>query len=248
MSASMKRSATISRHTLERTTRRAIAFLSGVGGDAAIRSALAKAGWTDAEDDRGWSLLRAAVSSPVSLPVSQMPSAVALEELALWAGPGFARVRAALLHMHPEQGAFVLNGIPSASPGDRAVLFVGTFLERCTELERSKERAATRKEDRQAIATLEARGITKALRDHLRALVEAVEKPTTPVTPTDHEEQKRARIMGLRAWLIDWTETARAVLPQRSQLLRLGIGQRAKAGQKPADPPHPPSINSSSMS
>jgi hypothetical protein len=67
-----------------------------------------------------------------------------------------------------EVEAFVFADL-AAVRGPSALGAMATFLRRCEELESAPARKATRKEDKAALATLEERGLTKALRDDLQA-------------------------------------------------------------------------------
>lgn len=234
---------TVSRQTLDNTPTRALAFLRAVGTDPKIHSALAAVGFTDKDVERGWALVRAVFgASQPAAPFVHNPVASAMEQLEAWNGPGFLRARAALRHLHPEQETFVFDGLV-VGQGTEAVLAVATFLDRCARLESGKDRKATHKADLAAIQTLESRGVTKSERKRLAEMVSIVETQAAPLPELEPAPvaTRDAAIMQLRAWLLDWTDTARAVIKRRDQLIRLGIGKRRskKTAPAPAVPPAP---------
>jgi hypothetical protein len=220
-----------SRQTLDQAPWRTIAFLRAVGNDPSIQAPLASVGFTADDFERGWTLLRKVVGrmGPVVAWRAPDPTPSAREQLMAWIGPSFARARAALRHLHPEQEAFVFHRL-GPTRGTEAVLTVTQFLARLEALEtgakKTKARAAV---DRAALSTLEQRGFTKAERRRVHALVDAV--TAAPVDAVElpeppPAEDRRADLMALHAWLSDWSDTARAVIKRRDQLIRLGIGAR----------------------
>ena len=235
-------SITVSRQTLDNTPVRALAFLRAVGTDPKIHTALAGAGFTDKDVERGWALVRAVFGAgKPTTPAVLNPVATAMEQLEAWNGPGFLRARAALRHLHPEQESFVFEGL-AVGHGAEAVLSVATFLDRCAQLESGKDRKGTHKADLAALQTLEKRGVTKSERKRLGEMVSIVETQAAPLPEAEPAPvaTRDAEIMQLRAWLLDWSDTARAVIKRRDQLIRLGIGKRrAKKGPPVAAPTVP---------
>lgn len=230
---------TVSRQTLDNTPARALAFLRAVGTDPKIHAALAAVGFSDKEVERGWALVRAVFGFPQPpAPAVHNPVASAMEQLEAWNGPGFLRARAALRHLHPEQESFVFDGLV-VGRGAAAVLAVGTFLERCAQLESGKDRKATHKADLAAIQTLESRGVTKSERRRLGEMVAIVETRAAPLLEAAPVAERDAALMQLRAWLMDWSDTARAVIKRRDQLIRLGIARRRSKKNAPAPIPAP---------
>lgn len=238
MPANPSHSVTLSRQTLGNTAARALAFLQVVGADPRIHAALAGVGFTDKDVERGWALLRNVFGASKPGAVTPYnPVASAIDQLEAWNGPGFLRARAALRHLHPEQESFVFDGL-AVGHGAEAVLSVATFLDRCMQLESGKDRKPTHKADLAALATLEKRGVTKSERKRLGEMVAIVETQAAPlpeIEPTPVAERD-ARILELRGWLLDWSDTARAVIKRRDQLIRLGIGKRRSKKSAPIAP------------
>jgi hypothetical protein len=234
---------TLSRQTVEATTDDALSFLRAVGKYPAVRESLGRAGYSDADTERGWALVRNVMLSPKeAVAVAENPVATATAEVDAWRTTGLAIVHSALTHMHPEQEAFLFEGLDVGNAAE-SVLTASIFLERCDQLEGGKDRKAMHKADLAALATLEARGLTKAERKHLRALVTRIETraaplPNGPVATTDERE---ARVHALRAWIVDWKNVAKIVIKRRDWLLALGVGKRRsrKAAPMPVAPATP---------
>jgi hypothetical protein len=210
---------------LENTPARAILFLRAIATDQGIRSAMFCAGYNDLEQAEGWRLVHAAsgYSEPESTTNDAADTAVrqAIADLDNWDESGFRRAHAALERLHPEQDAFVFNGL-EASRGPTAVLGVAKFLDRLDTLEKGSEA------ERAAIATLTQRGITPVVRQQLRELITVAQTANPvqprPVNPTTEAEQQS--LEALFAWYKDWSETARAVIRRRDQLILLGLAKR----------------------
>lgn len=156
-----------------------------------------------------------------------------IDELDAWNGPGFVRAQVALDRLHPEQSRFVFENLQS-STGVLAVLAVRTLLTRLDALERAPEREATREADQAALATLATRGIGSDERRRLWGLVETAERGTQETAVTSavqamaelSREQRQADLRDLRAWYVDWAETARSLLRRRDDRIHLGLARR----------------------
>lgn len=213
---------------LATTPGKVLTFLRAAATKVEIRAALFAAGYSTEEQAAGWSLLeKASGYVPNVASVSDDGAArAALAEVDAWDEPGFRRIGAALERLHPEQHTFVFGGLETAR-GAGSLLSVSTLLDRLDALESAPERKDTRTADRGAIATISARGITSAVRAHLRDLIrvaQTAEPPTLPVESaiTDRDEALKT----LSAWYRDWSETARAVIQRRDYLVMLGLSQR----------------------
>jgi len=105
-------------------------------------------------------------------------------------------------------------------------------------LENGADRKATRKADHAALATSDARGITKDERKRLRdliAVVHGTDMPEgSPAKDAKGNEERREDSSALRKWFVGWSETERAVIKRRDHLIRLGL---AKRKQTPKGPP-----------
>ena len=214
-----------------------LTFLRAAATKVEIRAALFAAGYSTEEQADGWRLLEKATGYvPDVASVSDDGAArAAIAELDAWDEPGFRRIAAALERTNPDAHAFVFAGLEAAR-GAGSVLSVTALLDRLDDLERSPERATTRDTDRAAIETLATRGITKAVRSHLRDLIRVAQTAAPPVFPLDALAEERAQALGeLRAWYRDWSETARAVIGRKDYLVMLGLSQRrgTKSSEEP---------------
>ena len=108
----------------------------------------------------------------------------------------------------------------------------------------SPERAATRDDDRAALALLATRGVTDDDRARLAARVTSVQRAA--VAPPAEVDGDVARSLpppaddpraALHAWVSEWSEIARAVVPRRADQIRLGLAspRRARAGARSED-------------
>jgi hypothetical protein len=227
-------SVVLTRHVAEQAVPRACQFLRTVGTDSAIRGALMKVGFKDADLREGYQLLFRAIGAPSLESVgTSSPIGAALEKLQSWQAAAFPVARAALQRLHPEQATFLFDKVV-AGTGPAAVIAAQLFLDRCTELESGHDRKHTRKADHAALATLEDRGITKSIRGEMAKLIDLVESGEAP--PPDQGNQDRMRpLADLHAWVQDWSECARVAIKRRDQLIRLGIGKRKS--RTPKAPP-----------
>lgn len=239
-SSSSKSGITFSATATQHTPQRVLAFLNGAAKCQAARDALAGVGYTQADQEEGWALLRKFTVTPTPVPppvvVEKSAAEVAMEELSEWCGPNFARARAVLGRRYPEQEAFIFSDL-SAGKGAEGVLAVATFLARCEALEVGTG-GGTPQENAAALQMLAARGITVAERTRLAKLVETVEEQpvlAAKVEPPVVEDDRQESLTALHLWLKEWSETARSVIKRRDVLMRLGLWRR-KANSTPVPP------------
>ena len=122
----------ISRQVLDTVPLRALSFLRTASTRPAIRSALETVGYTDEDHAEGWTLFfrvsgYAAIMPPLVVTTTRADQVVG--EIEAWQRTTFGRARAALKRLHPEQEAFVFNGLASAR-GNDAIAAITTFLDR----------------------------------------------------------------------------------------------------------------------
>ena len=112
---------------------------------------------------------------------------------------------------------------------------VSLFLDRLASLANDPERKATRKADHAVLETVKERGVSDADLKRLRAAVkEAQTTPAPEVIAAAAPDGRLEALRALRAWYIDWAETARVVLTRRDHLIRVGLATR-----KRSQPPTP---------
>ncbi len=231
----------VSDTVLDETPARVVRFLGAAGTNPAINGVLAKRGYTREVNDQGWQLLFTACGyRPLSQPALVKAEAVdAIAELDAWDEPNFKVARAALQGEFAAQFEHVFTGL---EPGERAasVLAVRTFLDRLDQLESGAGREATRQADLAALAKLAGRGITPAVRTHLRTRVVAATVATEPAAPPNVESPAGSREakVALRKWFEEWSEIAKADIKRRDYLVSLGLAKR-KTAKKTKDDAQP---------
>lgn len=118
-----------------------------------------------------------------------------------------------------------------------------TVLNRLDELENGQDRKATRKADHAALQKLATRGIPPEERARLHELLAVVKaKPADgelavdPAADAEAEPpEQHAAKLALRAWYVEWSEIAKAVIKRRDYLILLGLAKR-KAPKKGGEP------------
>jgi hypothetical protein len=225
-----------SRQTLEEVPGRAFKFVIAVAEVPTIAALLATKGYNEAEHDYAWERLGklAAVHPPAGASILDKGVRDAVVELDAWDEPNFAIIKASLERQHPEQAAFVFEGL-EAKQGREAVLSVATLLDRIDALQNGPERKATRKADHAAIATLNARGYGEDERARLRALVDSARK-VTPANPPPATGAAREKIvLELYGWLNEWSTVAKSLVKRRDHLIRLGLAKRRATKAQPSE-------------
>jgi hypothetical protein len=222
MSPVLKASESISRTSLDNAENRAITFLKGSCSSQRIALPLEAAGFTKRARAEGFRLYFKVVGySPLDASATPTEGESAFDAIQAWEQTGFARSRAALQHKHPEVALYVFAGLVAVR-GPAALGALATFLDRCQSLESSPERKATTD----------------------------IEAPPPAVEPLNAAERKESQV-ALYLWIQGWSETARAVITNRADLIRLGIAKprRAKAATPvkpavvaPAPAPAPPPV------
>jgi hypothetical protein len=225
----------VSTRTLDTYPARALNLLKTIASDMAISTAMSSRGYTEADQNEGWSLLHAATlyGHFAGQAITEAAGRKAIEEIDAADEAVFRVISATLGRRFPEQGELVLAGI-GAVRGAGAVLHMGILLDRLDQLESGQGRdAATRARDQAALTVLASRRITPDERARLRKLVETAKRVApTLASPSAREEQERKRIAGLvalRDWFLEWSEIARVVVKRRDVLIRMGLANQRRA-------------------
>ena len=220
-----------SRQTLDEVPKRVFTFVIGVVEVPAVATILGAKGYNDAEHAYAWSrLTRLAVVGPRIAPeVYDRKVRDAIVELDAWDEPNFAVIKAALQRLHPDQAAFVFEGL-EPKQGPESVVGISTLLDRLDALQDAPDRVSTRPADHAALATLATRGYTSEERARVRALVNLTK--TVVVAPPISNEERSTITLELYAWFNDWATTARSVITRRDHLIRLGLAKRRKSNPK----------------
>lgn len=225
--------------TLEETPDRALSLLKAAGTNAIIGARMAARGYNAEEHELGWALLRRASGAATALQFTSNVESVrkAIVELDAWDEPGMRIGAAALKHRHPDQYAFVFDGV-APSTGAAVLVGIGKFLDRLDALEDGDDRKETRKADAAALETLAKRGIDKSERKRLRALMSEAQafNPAAPgneAAQAKAEAERREALVELRKWYEEWSEVARAVVTRRDHLILLGLAHRKSPKKEP---------------
>ena len=235
-----------SQEVLESTPERVTKFLQGIGALPVVRTLLAQNGMTDEDIKEGRTLLLRCLAEPIEAPVElQTESAIAqraaVAELDQWDEPNFARFGASLRRHHRSAHDYVFRDLKPAT-GALAVQGVATFLARVDALEAGSDAARrdTKKEDAEAVAVLESRGLTRAERKRLQKLVDVALGPTAALDELPKmKSSTSARLVALnelRSWFDEWSTIARAVVKKRGDLIRLGLAVRKAAAKDKGQP------------
>jgi hypothetical protein len=215
---------TVSKETLEATPARAVRLIQGIGSSLLVRALLLPHGFTRADLEEGWSLLRDACGvSDAETEVDPAAAAEAVRTVDEWDERGFTIVRATISHRYPQQASFLLAGLDAAE-GSAAAVGVASLLDRLDALESDPRREETRDDDLAALSLLAQRGLDQAERDRLRAHIDTVRRAlgSSDGSTRTEEGNQLARLTRLRAWYDEWVAVCRVAL--RSELLkRVGL-------------------------
>ena len=151
-----------------------------------------------------------------------------------WDEPNFRLMNSALKRAFPEQHAFLFAGDIRAAKGPMAVYGVRTIIARLDELESSPARKATREQDKAALARLAERGITKAERNRVQALLDIIGSEDDTLVgdddgPVISDVKRKNTLIKLREWYEEWSEVARVAIKQKRDLMHLGLAKQKKA-------------------
>jgi len=217
--------------------------------DPALFQAAQAHGYSAAEHEEGWGLLRRAsgegqamqpatpATAPRSLFLDQELQAIdAFENL--W----FPRVRAIIERVVPAAHrtdfvATFFRDLTQQPLGSGVIVSVRTLTERVTALATSALPGAVAVRD-----TLRARGLTDAIVAAMRARVAALEAlPALPAAapapasdPAVDQAARRAAYVALAAWFNDWGTTLRSVFNKR-EATQLGLRVPRRKGEAGAD-------------
>lgn len=195
---------------------RVLTFLQGLSNPKAIL-ALKSAGFSEADLDEGWNLLREL--RPVDFePLPEREAPRTLEELDAWENHWFPVAKATLAHRFPSIHDELFRNIHQTMGLD-VLNSVGVFLERLAGLEHRKDTEA-----KAARALLTKRGLNRRFVDQALALLAQIQRiPEALPEPRDTKEALKAREAALWAWYLEWSAIARVKLNDKNALRALGF-------------------------
>lgn len=240
---------TPSRQSLERAFEKAPRFLRAVARVPRVAAALQRVGYTSAVHAQGWALLHAAAGFQAGegASIAANPAADAMASLDAWDERGFALARAVLDWSHPDQAAFVFEGLKAGTGAD-AVVGIKLFLARLDALENGPERAATRDADQAALADLATAGINAGKRAELAQLVETAESVAPTLSPEDAAARDEAEakaekaMIELHRWYGRWSATARIAVAGKRDRISLGVSSPTRCAA-PAESDAEPEVD-----
>lgn len=196
--------------------KRVLTFLYGLNNPRAA-SALTTSGFTQADFDEGWKLLRELKEVRLAkLPPTMSPRTLQL--LDEWENRWLAIAKATLQRHHPAVHDRVFLNLAQASGVD-VITSVGTFLERLAALDTSGDPT-----DRAARTLLATRGLTLDVVAEAKSLLDALGtlKPAPP-PPTPNPADVAMRESALWGWYLEWSRIAQSNIQDRNVLRQLGF-------------------------
>jgi hypothetical protein len=193
-----------------------------------IGSVLVAHGFSDADLDEGWRLLRDLRAVRLDRTPPPDDGRAALERLDAWENDWVPITRAALRRHFPAIDEALFKRLPRADARS-APLLVDLFLERVEQLGRG---SAPQKKAR---ALLERRGLTPAVCAEGRALIQAARGRIDPSASArvegDGREDAEAREAALWGFYLEWGAIAQRKIKDRNLLRQLGFLASARSGR-----------------
>ncbi len=219
----------MARLTIGQKCERVLRFLRGLS-EPRVAAALLPFGFSQADWDEGWELLRSATGSRLSVPSASPPDPSVLERLDAWENQWFPVIGASLRRRHPAVYEQLFLNLSQAE-GLEVTVTVSTLLSRLSELDRAPEGAA-------ALALLQKRGFGAAQRNEAAELLDQFGE-ITPESPTVEQsaQEREAAEAALWDWYLEWSTIARSVVKGRRQLRQLGFLASSGSSDEPEAPP-----------
>lgn len=198
--------------------------------NARVAAAMAAYGFGDAALQEGWTLLQAVSRDRLGSAHDKAASSEIIDKLDAWENRWFPIASATLERRFPAVSAQVFKNLTQTS-GPEVAVSVRTFVERYDQMAASV--GSYGPEGAAATAILTARGLTSAVVDEARALLDTVGRIETypDVTTIEEDEDALAKAEAdLWSWYLEWSRIARIAVKQRALLKQMGFAQtRAKA-------------------
>ncbi|MDI1428077.1 hypothetical protein [Polyangium sorediatum] len=200
-----------------------------------IAAALARHGFTGADLDEGWTLLKNVTRTKldfVEAPPNTDPDA--LRALDAWENQWFVIGDATLKRHAPEVHAQVFRNL-SQTDGMAVIVSVGTFVERLDIIDRPEWDGGFGQAGKDARSLLAQRGLTEQVIDEAKALLEKFRNVDGPIPDlakiaAEDESFEKAEA-ALWAWYLEWSAIARRAITQRSLLRQLGFLRTTPSGK-----------------
>ena len=193
-----------------------------------VAASMAAYGFTDADLQEGWKLLRGVSREKLNGFVAAADSGL-LENLDAWENRWFPIASATLERRFPAVHAQVFKKLSQTS-GPAVAVGVGTFIARFEEM--SAGAGTYGEEGIAAEAVLETRGLTPAAIEEARVMLATMGQVEAQanVTTIEEEAAELARAEErLWGWYLEWSQIARIAVEQHALLKQLGF--RATQGK-----------------
>jgi len=222
----------VSESVLSRTAARAFRLLVSLARTPRLLFAMRKRGFTLEEQARGWAYIDAVAGrGEVTAPEAELDESVetAIERVDHWVTVNLPVMKAALRYRHGAQYEFLFNGGVGVAHGADAVRVAATLMVRLDAMEKSPERESTRADDRAALQTLVARGVTADDRQQVAARILLIQRAGAEAEETEAAVKRSLPPaandprVALYMWFSEWSEIARAVIARRADLIKLGL-------------------------
>lgn len=203
---------------------RVLKFLIGFRYKPAV-NAMKAHGFTMADVEEGWDLLRATGLVAFSKVTGEPVDNSLVLELDAWENRWFPIAKATLDRRHPAVSQQLFHNLQQQD-GAAATLSVSAFLARFDEM--SKGKGLYEAEGKAAAKILEARGLTKEVLDTARDLLTQI----GTVDFSDESDQAAATAAAfahaqgeLWKWYLEWSQVARTCIDNKATLRMLGFGK-----------------------
>jgi len=226
--------------TIGQKAERVVKFLLALRSPR-IAAALAQHGFTQADLDEGWDLLRKITRTRLDVPAEDAAPVDpdALRALDAWENKWFAIAAATLKRRAPKAHDWVFRNL-SQTEGVAVIVSVGTFIERWEQLDKAEKEGGLGATGKEAKKILEQRGLTKDTIAEAKTLLKKLGKVEGPLPDLEKIAAEDASFeeaeTALWAWYLEWSKIARTAITQRSLLRQLGF-LRTTAGGKEEEIP-----------
>ncbi|MDI3283677.1 hypothetical protein [Polyangium sp. 15x6] len=200
-----------------------------------IAAPLARHGFTNADLDEGWTLLKNVTRTKldfVEAPPTTDPDA--LRALDAWENQWFVIADATLKRHAPEIHAQVFRNL-SQTDGMAVIVSVGTFVERLETIDDPAWNGGFGQAGKDARALLAQRGLTEMVVDEAKALLGKLRNVDGPLPDLEklaaEDESFEKAETALWAWYLEWSAIARRAITQRGLLRQLGFLRTTPGGK-----------------
>jgi hypothetical protein len=197
--------------------------------NARVAAAMTAHGFGDADLEEGWTLLKHLSRDKLGFFKPQTSNLI--DEIDAWENKWFPIASATLERRFPVLAEKLFANLPQST---RPAVIVGvqTFVERFDEMVAGGGSYGT--EGAAAVAVLAARGLTAAVVDEARALLDTARRIEThaAVATMEQDQQQLAKAEeALWAWYLEWSQIARIAITQRGLLRQMGFIQGQASGK-----------------